>query len=55
MTYLGYIFLLDVSNFTTTDDEKEVKINSSSILKDFTQRREEIFGNPLTLLTVSIT
>ena len=38
MTYLalGYIFVLDVSIFTTIDDEKEVKINSSSILKDFT-------------------
>ena len=37
MTYLVYIFLLDISIFTTIDDEKEkeVKINSSSILKDF--------------------
>ena len=37
MTYLalGYIFLLDVSIFTTIDDEKEVKINSSSFLKNF--------------------
>ena len=35
MTYLGNIFLLDVFVFTTIDDEKEVKINSSSILKDF--------------------
>ena len=29
-------FLLDVSIFTTIEDEKEVKTNSSSILKDFT-------------------
>ena len=36
MTYLGYIFLLYVSIFATTDDEKEVKINFLSILKDFT-------------------
>ena len=36
MTYLGYIFLLDVSIFTTTDVEEEVKINFLSILKDFT-------------------
>ena len=36
ITYLGYIFLLDVSIFTPIDDEKEVKINFSSILKDFT-------------------
>ena len=36
MSYLGYTFLLDVSTFTTIDDEKEVKINSSYILKDFT-------------------
>ena len=35
MTYLGYIFLLDAFIFTTIDDEKELKINSSSILKDF--------------------
>ena len=36
MTYLGYIFLLDVSIFTKIDDEKEVKIKFLSILKDFT-------------------
>ena len=38
MIYLAllYIFLLDVSIFSTIDDKKEVKINSSSILKDFT-------------------
>ena len=36
MSYLGYTFLLDVSTFTTIDNEKEVKINSSYILKDFT-------------------
>ena len=28
-TYLGYMFLLDVSIFTTIHDEKEAKINSS--------------------------
>ena len=32
---LRLYFLLDVSIFTTIDDEKQVKINSSSILKDF--------------------
>ena len=31
MTYLGYVFLLDFIIFTTTDDEKEEKVNSSSI------------------------
>ena len=48
MTYLGYIFLLDVSIFTTIDDEKEIKINLSSIVKDW----GESFGNSLTLLTL---
>ena len=40
MIYLAllYIFLLDVSIFSTIDDKKEVKINSSSILKDFDSR-----------------
>ena len=51
ITYLGHIFLLDVSIFTIIDDEKEVKINFSSILKDFTESWGEIFGNSLTLLT----
>ena len=51
MTYLGYIFLLDGSIFTTIEDEKELKINSSNILKDFTESRGESFGNSLTLLT----
>ena len=32
---LRLYFLLDVSIFTTIDDEKQVKINSSSVLKDF--------------------
>ena len=36
MTYLSSIFLLDVPIFTKIDDEKEVKIKFSSILKDFT-------------------
>ena len=31
MIYLSYIFLLDASIFTTIDDEKEKKINSSSL------------------------
>ena len=52
MTCLGYIFSLDVSIFTTTDDEKEVKINSSSILKDLTESSRESFGNSLTLFTL---
>ena len=41
-------FLLDVSIFTTIDDEKEIKINLSSIVKDW----GESFGNSLTLLTL---
>ena len=41
MAYVGYIFLLDVSTFTV-DDENEVKINSSSILKDF-KVEEKVF------------
>ena len=28
-------FLLDVSTFTTTDDEKEEKINSASLFEGF--------------------
>ena len=38
MTYLGYIVLLDLSIFTTIDDGKVEKINSSIqvLLKDFT-------------------
>ena len=35
MTYLNYIFLLDASIFTTTDDEKKEKINSSTIFEEF--------------------
>ena len=35
MTYLGYIFLLDVFNFTTIDDENEEQINCSSIFEGF--------------------
>ena len=36
MTYLAYLFLLYfVSIFTTIDDEKEEKINSSSIFEGF--------------------
>ena len=35
MTYLNYIFLLDASIFSTTDDEKKEKINSSTIFEEF--------------------
>ena len=49
---LGLYVLLDVSIFTTIDDEKEVKINSSSILKDFTESWGESFGDSLKLLTL---
>ena len=35
MTYLGYIFLIDVSIFTTVDDKKEEKVNSSSVFEGF--------------------
>ena len=35
MTYLGYIFLLDVSIFTIIDDTVEEKINSSRIFEGF--------------------
>ena len=43
MAYLGYIFVQDDSIFTTIDDEKEVKINSSRILKDFNQSRRKFW------------
>ena len=48
---LRLYFLLDVSIFTTIDDEKGVKINSSSILKDFTESEEKVLEIHLTLLT----
>ena len=35
MTYLSYIFLLDVSIFTETDDNIYKKINASSIFEVF--------------------
>ena len=35
ITHLGYIFLLDVSIFTTVDEEKEEKVNCLSILGEF--------------------
>ena len=35
MTYLGYIFLLDVPIFTTIDDETKEKINSSGMFEAF--------------------
>ena len=44
MTYLSYIFLLDVSIFTTIDDEGQ--INSSSILEGFTEIWRKRFENP---------
>ena len=36
MSYLGYIFLLDVSIFTTIDDEKGKKSILQVFFKDFT-------------------
>ena len=53
MSYLGYTFLLDVSTFTTIDNEKKLKINSSYILKDFTQSWRVSFGNSLALFTLN--
>ena len=38
--------LLDVSIFTTADDEKEGRISSSSIFEGFYSKLSKSFGNP---------
>ena len=43
MTYLDYIFWLDVSKFTQIDDKKEEKINSSSIFEAFYLKSRRTF------------
>ena len=41
MTHLGYIFALDVSIFTTVDDEKEEKVSCSNILEEFYSKMQK--------------
>ena len=45
MTHLGYIFSLDVSIFTTVDDEKEQKVSCSIILEEFYSKMQKKIWN----------
>ena len=45
MTHLGYIFSLDVSIFTTVDDEEKQKVSCSIILEEFYSKTQKKIWN----------